>query len=129
MKLSRLLTKVLLPAFLQRLLGIPRSSLYGEARWMGRFGRRRWLAGRHRGLVLSPKYRLSAEESFKNLILMAPSGFGKTTRYVIPNLLELEGSAVVTDPSGEIYRATSGELARRGFAIQVLQPAVPRLSM
>lgn len=129
MKLSRLLTKVLLPAFLQRLLGIPRSSLYGEARWMGLFGRWRWLKGRHRGLVLSPKYRLSAEESFKNLILMAPSGFGKTTRYVIPNLLELEGSAVVTDPSGEIYRATSGELARRGFAIQVLQPAAPGSSL
>jgi hypothetical protein len=39
MKLSRLFWKILLPAFLQRLLGIPRSSLYGEARWMGAFER------------------------------------------------------------------------------------------
>jgi hypothetical protein len=66
MKLSRLLSKILLPAFLQRLLGIPRSSLYGEAHWMGWFERRRFLARRHTGLVLSPRCRLSAQESFKN---------------------------------------------------------------
>jgi type IV secretory pathway TraG/TraD family ATPase VirD4 len=91
-------------------LGIPRSSLYGEARWMGFFRKRRFLKGKHTGLVLAPGLRLSAEESFKNLVLMAPTGSGKTTRYVIPNLLELQGSAVVTDPSGEIYQATSGYL-------------------
>jgi type IV secretion system protein VirD4 len=129
MKLSRLFWKILLPAFLQRLLGIPRSSLYGEARWMGAFERRRFLSRRHDGLVLSPRRRLSAAESCKNLVLMAPTGSGKTTRYVIPNLLELSGSAVVTDPSGEIYRATSGHLRRRGFAIQVLQPAAPGESL
>ena len=55
--------------------------------------------------------------------MVAPTGSGKTTRFVIPNLLFLEGSAVVTDPSGEIFEKTSGHLQSRGFRIQVLQPA------
>ena len=42
---------------------------------------------------------------------------------MIPNLLELSGSAVVTDPSGEIYRATAGHLAERGYRVEVVQPA------
>jgi type IV secretion system protein VirD4 len=129
MKLSRVLAQVLIPRCLQRALGIPLSTLYGEARWMGWWERRRFLSARHRGLVLSPRHRLSAEESFKNLVLVAPTGSGKTTRYVIPNLLQLTGSAVVTDPSGEIYAATSGCLARRGFRIQVLQPETPGESL
>ncbi|WP_169742998.1 type IV secretory system conjugative DNA transfer family protein [Desulfobacter vibrioformis] len=78
---------------------------------------------KHHGLILSEKYRLSLEDSYKNLCLVAPTGSGKTTRYVIPNLLNLQGSAVVTDPSGEIFQKTSGHLQSRGFRIQVLNPA------
>ncbi len=87
------------------------------------------LSRKHTGLVLSPKHRLSQSDSFKNLALVAPTGSGKTTRFVIPNLLSLNGSAVVTDPSGEIFRATSGHLSKRGFNIQVLQPALPEKSL
>jgi type IV secretory pathway TraG/TraD family ATPase VirD4 len=123
------LAHTLIPRFLQRVLGIPLSTLYGEARWMGFFERRRFLSARHRGLVLSPRHRLSEKESFKSLVLVAPTGSGKTTRYVIPNLLQLTGSAVVTDPSGEIYAATSGHLLKRGYRIQVLQPETPGKSL
>ena len=89
---------------------------------MNWFERRRFLNPRHCGIVLSPKYRLSAADSFKNLVLVAPTGAGKTTRYVIPNVLLVEGSVVVTDPAGEIYAATEKHLRQRGFGIQVLQP-------
>jgi type IV secretion system protein VirD4 len=129
MKRSRLLAKLLLPVCLQRVFGIPRSSLYGEARWMGWRERRQFLSRRHTGLVLSPGRRLSEEESCKHIMVIAATGMGKTTCYAIPNLLELIGSAVVTDPSGEIYRKTSGHLKQRGFAIQVLQPALPERSL
>lgn len=84
--------------------------------------RLRFLAPENKGLVLSPRFRLSRRNSFTNLVLVAPTGSGKTTRYVIPNVLQVEGSVVVTDPSGEIFERTSGHLERRGFGIQVLAP-------
>lgn len=90
---------------------------------MNRAERRRFLKPVNQGIVLSPRYRLSERDSYTNLALVAPTGSGKTTRYVIPNVLHVEGSVVITDPSGEIYQQTSGHLLRRGFGIQVLQPA------
>ncbi len=90
---------------------------------MSRVERRRFLSPRQRGLTLSPQHGLSLGDSFKNLALVAPTGSGKTTRYVIPNVLAVEGSVLLTDPSGEIFAATSGRLHERGFRIQVLQPA------
>ena len=85
--------------------------------------RRRFLSSKHTGLVLAPGCRLSAPESFRNLALVAPTGAGKTTRYVIPNVLAVQGSVVVTDPAGEIHATTSEQLCERGFRIQLLQPA------
>lgn len=123
MTLPLRLIQALMPRRLHRFMGIATSSAYGKARWMSRKETAAFLSPRHSGLALSPALRLSQDASFRNLALIAPTGSGKTTRYVIPNLLQLAGSAVVTDPSGEIYRTTSGFLARQGFRIQVLQPA------
>ncbi len=95
---------------------------------MNRAERRQFLNPANEGIVLSPRYRLSQRDSFTNLALVAPTGSGKTTRYVIPNVLQVQGSVVVTDPSGEIFQQTSGHLLRRGFGIQVLQPADARRS-
>ena len=106
------------------LKGIFRGKVHGKAHWMHKYEMMTFLSPwKNKGLILSENYRLSFEESFKNLCLVAPTGSGKTTRFVIPNLLKLEGSAVVTDPSGEIYERTSGHLQSRGFRIQVISPA------
>lgn len=113
----------LLGAPFRWLLGIFRSKIHGDARWMSRGEQRRFLSPRHQGLVFSAKHRLSLEDSFKHLALVAPTGAGKTSRYVIPNVLQAAGSVVVTDPAGEIFTKTSGHLADRGYRIQVLQPA------
>ncbi len=114
------------------LIGLFRSRIHGDARWMRRSERRQFLAPRNRGITLASgapgisgagAMRLSQRDSFTNLALVAPTGSGKTTRYVIPNVLQVDGSVVVTDPAGEIFACTSGHLASRGFQIQTLQPA------
>lgn len=75
------------------------------------------------GLVLSDKYRMSLQDSFINGCIFAPTGMGKTTTFVIPNILKSsEASIVVTDPSGEIFENTSGHMNDRGWKIQVFKP-------
>ena len=123
MNLPLRLAQSVIPKRLHWFFHLKHSEIHGRARWMNGRETQAFLSAGHDGLAFGFGRRLSREESCKNLALIAPTGSGKTTRYVIPNLLQLAGSAVVTDPSGEIYRATSGHLARQGFRIQVLQPA------
>ncbi|MGF3027649.1 type IV secretory system conjugative DNA transfer family protein [Methylobacterium aquaticum] len=42
-----------------------------------------------------------------HLLTVAPTRSGKSTTLIIPNLLRYKGSAVVLDPKGELYDATS----------------------
>jgi len=85
----------------------------------------------NKGLLIDGyKDRLSEESSYTHLALISPTGAGKTSRYIIPNLFTLNNcSMVVTDPSGEIYKKTSGELKRRGFEIQVIDPSHPEATL
>ncbi len=93
-----------------------------NAQFAGFFDRYKVLRGAYDGLAIGD-YRLSLNDSFAHLCLMAPTGAGKSTKYVIPNVLSLDYSMLITDPSGEIYKATSGHLARKGFKIKLLQPS------
>ena len=43
-----------------------------------------------------------------NDLIIGPSGAGKTTGYVIPNLLNTYGSMLVADTKGNLYKRYSG---------------------
>ena len=101
-----------------------RSTVYGDARWMNDDERKVFFHKNNKGLVLGD-YQLSLKNSYKNLVIFGKSGGGKTTEYIIPNLLNCSGSMVVTDPSGEIFRDTSGYLKKKGYKINVLRLADP----
>ena len=82
----------------------------------------------HKGLLIdgAGRNRLSAKNSFEHVAVISPTGGGKTTRYIVPNLLSLDDcSMVVTDPSGEIYQQTAGYLEKKGFKIEVLNLEEP----
>lgn len=83
----------------------------------------------NKGIRLAENKYLSLEDSFKNLLVEAPVGSGKSSAFVVPNLLELRHSALVTDMGEEIYKLTSGYLAKQGFNIKVLNFGDPKDSL
>lgn len=81
---------------------------------------------RNTGLLLDGEsLKLAERESFQNACIIARVGAGKTSRYIIPNVLERAKTAcsvVVNDPKGEVYEVTSGYMKAQGFRIVVINP-------
>lgn len=55
-----------------------------------------------------------------NEIIIGGSGAGKSFRKIKPDIMQMFGSYVVTDPSGEIYRDTANFLREHHYNIKVL---------
>ena len=94
-----------------------KKSIHGSAEFMGNKEQQEILNPNNNGLILDGvDKRISSQDSFKNTLLIAPTGSGKSTSYVIPNLLNISkgSSIVVTDPSGELFDKTSGYLESIG---------------
>ncbi len=93
---------------------------------------REYLNSRNDGLLVDgDDLHLSERESFQNVAVMARVGTGKTTRYIIPNVLDKarqKCSIVVNDPKGEVYANTSAYMQRRGYKIIVIDPEHPERS-
>ncbi|QEM12978.1 type IV secretory system conjugative DNA transfer family protein [Mucilaginibacter rubeus] len=78
------------------------------------FGSERSIASRfNNGFVISKNRRLSRKASFSNLLLVGPTGSGKTSRILLKNLFALKKcSLIVNDPSGELFMRSSGYLSQ-----------------
>ncbi|MEC4090917.1 type IV secretory system conjugative DNA transfer family protein [Pseudoalteromonas rubra] len=85
-----------------------------------------FLSRRNKGLLIDGDNRyLSVSESFQNVCFTARVGAGKTTKYIISNVLAKANdnvSLVVHDPKGEVHQATSGCLKANGYNIIVFNP-------
>ena len=55
-----------------------------------------------------------------NDLCIAPSGGGKTTSYVLPNVLNATESMVVVDTKGNLYRKTADRLRHKGYNVLLL---------
>lgn len=55
-----------------------------------------------------------------NDLCIAPSGGGKTTSYVLPNVLNATESMVVVDTKGNLYRKTADRLRNKGYNVLLL---------
>jgi type IV secretion system protein VirD4 len=91
-----------------------------------------YLSSSNTGLLLDGQsLRLSERDSFQNMCVIARVGAGKTSRYIIPNVLARgreNVSLVVNDPKGEVFAATSGYMKACGFDIKVIDLEHPERS-
>lgn len=95
---------------------------FGETHWqhMSEMKRNGFFGKPGHGFVLGkmgkPKGRKPYVMSkvFPHALIVAPTGRGKTTGFVIPNLLTYQGSAVVLDVKGENFEATARHRAAQG---------------
>lgn len=85
-----------------------------------------FLNSHNQGLLLDGDYLcLSESSSFQNVCIMARVGAGKTSRYIIPNVLDKARkhcSMVINDPKGEVFGQTSSHLQHCGYDIVVIDP-------
>ena len=95
-----------------------------NARFMGWFERWRLLRASNQGLLVDGrKARLTETAGYESLLVQGAMGRGKSSTFVLPNLLSPPSSLpsfVISDTSGELYQASSGYLASRGYLIRVL---------
>lgn len=93
--------------------------LYKKAQFLPLLYRLHLLNRFNRGVVIDGKTRLSLNNSFRHILVVAPSGAGKSSRYVLPNALMLNGrcSAVFTDPSAELYNVSHRYLRQKGYQV------------
>ena len=76
------------------------------------------------GKMTSPRRsgRYLSSRVYPHVLCVAPTGRGKTTGFVIPNLLTFRGSAVVLDVKGENFEATARHRAAEGDDVYRFAP-------
>ena len=93
------------------------------ARFSNRQERRKLFARQNTGLLIDgDTKRISEKDSYEHVAVIAKPGSGKTTAYIIPNLIDraMKGDSIITlDPSGELYSKTSDFLIERFMAIRL----------
>lgn len=86
-----------------------------RGRWLGKKGH---IFGRHGGSILR-----KADD--RHHMIIGPTRSGKGVGYVIPNALMHQGSMIVTDLKGEIWRLTAGYRKAQGNQVFLFSPGNP----
>ena len=58
-----------------------------------------------------------------NVMVVGGAGSGKSQGYVLPNILQMNSSYIVTDPSGELISATGKTLREHGYKVKIFNIA------
>lgn len=82
------------------------------------------LSPKNHGLVMDgARGKLSPDDSFRNVAIVATTGAGKTSSFILPNLLSLNNCSIVaTDPSGALSEKAAADLQRRGYKVVIIDP-------
>ena len=99
---------------------------HGSARWADKYDERMFTD--KTGIPCGDNFYVTVENpdhkfySSHNLneIVIGGSGAGKSFRKIKPDIMQMTGSYVVTDPSGELYRDCAKVLRENGYKVRVL---------
>jgi type IV secretion system protein VirD4 len=105
----------------------PNTNPLGDARFQTVMSLRRDGWFRKRGKILGRFGRqiLRVEDDRHHLVI-GPTRSGKGACYVVPNALTHEGSMIVTDLKGEIFRSTAGYRKSKGNQVFLFAPGSDR---
>ena len=85
-----------------------------------------FISPQNKGLLIDGENgRLSEKESFQNVAVYGVTGTGKSSTFVVPNILDKADKKtllIVNDMSGDICRDTSGHMQSKGYKVIVLNP-------
>ncbi|ATG37969.1 MAG: type IV secretory system conjugative DNA transfer family protein [Rhodobiaceae bacterium] len=103
---------------------------FGMTHWQksGEMGKNGFFGKPGTGFILGkmgkPKsrHKLITSQVFPHALIVAPTGRGKTSGFVIPNLLTFKGSAVVLDVKGENFENTARHRASEGDKVYRFAP-------
>jgi len=121
-----IITCLILLFFITRSSKSTKDNAFGESRWATPKEMKNLLSQKNDGFFIYKPSRyaktgckMSFKDSCQHSLIIAPTGQGKTAGEIIPNVLELDKSAVIFDPKGDIFEATAHIKANRDkFNIQ-----------
>ncbi len=108
---------------------------YGSAKWASPKEISSIIQSPHedKNLILTKNLRLGTDNVYQhnlalNICLLGSPGSGKSRYYIMPNIMQMLGSYIILDPSGELLANTGGLLERNGYRICVLNLKEPEKS-
>ncbi|MRX36893.1 type IV secretory system conjugative DNA transfer family protein [Aminobacter sp. MDW-2] len=105
----------------------PNASPLGDARFQTAMTLRRDGWFRRKGKILGRfGRRILRVDDDRHHLIIGPTRSGKGASYVVPNALLHEGSMIVTDLKGEIFRSTAGYRKSKGSQVFLFAPGSER---
>lgn len=107
--------------------------LNGSAKWLSpQTFRKKYGNQKGQERIYSSHVRVSMDtrktRRNNNALVIGGSGVGKSRFFVKPNILNMCGSYLITDPSGELLRDTGTVLEKHGYTVRVFQLIDPKKS-
>lgn len=101
---------------------------HGSSSWAK--GEEYEILNKNKGIILGVGKHLDIDSRAinKNVLIFGGAGSRKSRGYVMPNILQMLGSYIITDPKGELYDTTAGFLKANGYDVRVLNLVNPNCS-